>query len=319
MKKNFFYKKNLLIIFFICFFSLVKNTNASQEVKIVMKINNSIITNTDIDREIDYLLALNDDLSKIKNEEVLEIAKDSLIREKIKKNEIDRYLDFEKFQNDKIINPIIKNIYTRIGYKNESEFNDYLKSFDISFEEVKKKIKIEVLWNQLIAEKFSNQIILDEEKMKKKISDEKMNYKDMIEYDLSEIVFNASNDEEFNFKKKEIEKIIQTISFETAANKFSVSDTANFGGNIGKVNENQLSEIVKSELKKLEINDYTTPINLGNSFIIIKINKKKINNLKIDESELLKKLIDVERKKQYENFSLIYFNKIKLNSQINEL
>jgi len=264
-------------------------------------------------------LALNDDLSKIKNEEVLEIAKDSLIREKIKKNEIDRYLDFEKFQNDKIINPIIKNIYTRIGYKNESEFNDYLKSFDISFEEVKKKIKIEVLWNQLIAEKFSNQIILDEEKMKKKISDEKMNYKDMIEYDLSEIVFNASNDEEFNFKKKEIEKIIQTISFETAANKFSVSDTANFGGNIGKVNENQLSEIVKSELKKLEINDYTTPINLGNSFIIIKINKKKINNLKIDESELLKKLIDVERKKQYENFSLIYFNKIKLNSQINEL
>ncbi len=318
MKKN-FNIRNILIILLICIFSLNKNTKASQDIKIVMKINNSIITNTDISRELNYLMALNSDLSKIKKEEVLEIAKDSLIREKIKTNEIVKYLDFENFQNDEIINPIIKNIYTRIGFEEASEFNDYLKTFDISFEEVKKKIKIEVIWNQLIAEKFKKQIVIDEEKIRKKIENEKMNYKDIVEYDLSEIVFNASNDEEFNSKRREIEKIIETISFETAANKFSISDTANFGGNIGKVNESQLSEIIKSELNNLDINGYTTPINIGNNFIIIKINEKKIKNLKLDEDELLKKLIGLEQKKQYENFSLIYFNKIKLNSQINEL
>ena len=85
------------------------------------------------------------------------------------------------------------------------------------------------------------------------------------------------------------------------------------------MNENQLSNTIKNELQKINVNEYTDPINVGNSFIIIKINKKNIIDLKLDKNEIVKRMIDIERKKQYENFSLIYYNKIKLNSQIDDL
>ena len=122
-----------------------------------------------------------------------------------------------------------------------------------------------------------------------------------------------------NTKTKEIREAITNSGFETAANKFSISDTANFGGNIGRVNENQLSKTIKDELQKININEYTNPINVGNNFLIIKINEKNFINFKIDEKEILGRMMNIEKKRQYENFSLIYYNKIKLNSQIDEL
>ena len=175
------------------------------------------------------------------------------------------------------------------------------------------------MWNQLIAEKFKNQIIIDENKIRKKVIDEKINSKNLIEYDLSEIVFSAKNTDELALKKDKIRKTIENISFETAANKFSISDTANFGGNIGKVNENQLSQLVKDELKKINSGEYTKVLNVGNNFMIIKINQKKFVDLKLNENEIVDRMVEIETQRQYENFSLIYYNKIKLNSEINEL
>ena len=69
----------------------------------------------------------------------------------------------------------------------------------------------------------------------------------------------------------------------------------------------------------IDINDYSDPISIGNSFLIIKINKKDVINLELNEDEMVKRMIGIEKKRQYENFSLIYYKKIKLNSQINEL
>ena len=85
------------------------------------------------------------------------------------------------------------------------------------------------------------------------------------------------------------------------------------------MNENQLSQLVKDELKKINSGEYTKTISLGNNFMIIKINEKKLVSLKLDENELINKMVEIEKQRQYENFSLIYYNKIKLNSQINEL
>jgi peptidyl-prolyl cis-trans isomerase SurA len=255
----------------------------------------------------------------LKKEEVYEIAKVSLIKEKIKKNEIEKYVNIQNLDNDELINDIIKNIYKRLGFENSLDFKSYLNTFELSVIEVKKKLNIEMLWNQLIAGKYKNRINIDENKIRKKIQEEKINFQNIVEYDLSEIIFSAKNTKELDFKTKEIKDAIDNTSFETAANRFSISDTANFGGNIGKVNENQLSKIIKDELNKIDINSYTNPISVGNSFIIIKINKKDVINLELDENEMVKRMIEIERKRQYENFSLIYYNKIKLNSQIDEL
>ena len=311
--------KIFILIFCLNFILFSDYSKASQEFKIVLKINDTIITNKDIIDEFNYLKSLNKDLDKISETEVLKIAKESLIRENIKKDEIEKYIKIENFNRDKLMEGVIKNIYQRLNFQNISEFQKYLETFDFSLTDVEKKLKIEVMWNQLIAEKFKNQIMIDEDKIRKKIIDEKINYKNLIEYDLSEIVFSAKNTDELALKKDKIRKTIENISFETAANKFSISDTANFGGNIGKVNENQLSQLVKDELKKINSGEYTKVLNVGNNFMIIKINEKKFVDLKLNENEIVDRMVEIETQRQYENFSLIYYNKIKLNSEINEL
>ena len=309
----------ILILFCGNLFLFSDYSNASQNIKIIIKIDNSIITSQDINYESNYLIALNENLNKLKKDEVYEIAKESLIKEKIKKKEIQKYIDIQNFNNDKLINGIIKNIYTRLGFKNNSEFEIYLNNFDLSLKEVKEKLSVEMLWNQLISAKYKDRINIDKDRIRKKIQEEKINYQNLIEYDLSEIMFSAKNTEDLNFKTKKIIEAINNTGFETAANKFSISDTANFGGNIGKVNENQLSKTIKDELQKININEYTSPINVGNNFIIIKVNEKNFINLKLDENEIFDRMVNIEKERQYENFSLIYYNKIKLNSQIDEL
>ena len=232
------------IIFFGNFFYNLNYSYASQNIKIIVKVDNSIITSEDINFESNYLIALNEDLNKLKKKEIYEIAKDSLIKEKIKKNEIKKYVDIQNLNNDKLINDIIESIYKRLGFENNSDFEIYLNTFELSRNEISKKLNIEMLWNQLIAAKYKNRININEDKIRKKIQEEKINYQNLIEYDLSEIIFSAKNVEDLNIKVKEIIEAINDTSFETAANKFSISDTANFGGNIGKVNENQLSKLM---------------------------------------------------------------------------
>ena len=311
-------KSIILIVVYGNFFLFSNYSNASQNIKIIVKIDNSIITSEDINYESSYLIALNENLNKLKKKEVYEIAKESLIKEKIKKKEIRKYIDIQNFDNDKLVNDVIKNIYIKLGFETNSEFEIYLNTFELSLEEVREKLNVEMVWNQLISAKFKDKINIDEDKIRKKIQEEKINYQNLIEYDLSEIIFSAKNIKDLNTKTKEIKEAINNTGFETAANKFSISDTANFGGNIGKVNENQLSKTIRNELQKININDYTNPINVGNNFLIIKINEKNFIDLKLDEKEILNRMINIEKKRQYENFSLIYYNKIKLNSQINE-
>ena len=154
--------------------------------------------------------------------------------------------------------------------------------------------------------------------LKKKILDENLNLKNTVEYDLSEIVFQVNNQNELNSILKEIEISIKTIGFNSTANKFSISSSSKFGGKIGKIKENQLSQIIKDELKYLTEGQITKPIKVSNGFLILSINEKKLIESEINEKELLKEMINFERNNQFERFSQIYFNKIKINTQINE-
>jgi len=313
MKKIF---KSLII--FLNIFLMTTNLISSQEIKILYKIDNSIITNVDVDDEFNYLVSLNTNLKEIKKDEIDKIAVDSIIREKIKINEIKKFFKIEKYENETYINSLLKNIYIKLNLNNISEFEQYLNNSNISLENVKEKMKVEILWNQLISSKFKNQININENEIRQNVINQEMNYKENIIYDLSEIVIAPQNEKEIN---KKIEKIIETINsngFETAANKFSISDTSKFGGNIGKVKENQLSEVIKKEIKKLKINEFSKPIFINNNYIILKLNLKETIKEEFDENKIVNEIIETEKQRQYQNFSQIYFNKIKLNTQINE-
>ena len=306
------------LIIFLSIFFVSSNIIASQKIQILYKINNSLVTNIDINNELNYLVSLNTNLKDLDKNEIFEIAKESLIREKIKLNEIKKFFIIKKYENNKLIQDIIKNLYTKLNLNNLIEFENYLYTFDVSINELKEKLKIEILWNQLISRKFQNQINIDENKIRQNVKNEKMNYKEIIEYDLSEIVLAPQNEKEFG---ETIKKIIETINlygFETAATKFSISDTSKLGGNIGKIKENQLSKDLKKEIQKLKVNEFSKPIIINNNYIIIKVNQKRVIKEEFDENKIVKEIIKREKEKQYQNFSQIYFNKIKLNTQINE-
>ena len=313
LKKIKFSKKylfNLLILF------LLFNYSFASEVKIIKRINNEIVTNIDIEIEYNYLIALNNDLKNISRNEGLRIAEESLTREKIKLIELKKNLSIENFIENELSNSILKNFYQKLKLDNENDFEVYLQTFNLTLDHIKKKIKFELLWNQLIGAKFINQIDIDEEILKERIRQDKLNFIDINEYDLSEIVFQAKDQNDLRSKVNKIRLDIDMNGFSAAANRFSDSNSSKFGGKIGKIKENQLSKKIQQELNKISIGQITNPINIGNGFIILYVHDKKISKFEEDEEMILKKMIEFERAKQFSQFSRIYFDKIKINTEI---
>ncbi len=319
MSINIFKKQIIFFKVLLLFLLSLDYLIAAENIKIIKKINNEIITNVDIIKEYNYLIALNNDLKNLDINDALKISEDSLIREKIKFDEIKKFIsleDFENKANDTLTNNIVENIYINLKINTLEEFENYLEGYNININDIKKKITIEVLWNKLITSKYKNQVNINEKELREKIKKKNLGSKDIFEYDLSEIVFQAKNQEELNSKIYEIEKSINDIGFKVTANKYSISNNSNVGGKIGKIKENQLSEKIFKELSKIEIGEFTKPINMGNRFLILFINEKNMISQKLDEDEILKNMIEYEKKSQFENYSQIYFDKIKLNTHI---
>jgi len=300
--KSFF----LLIIFFNIFYS---NYIYSFESYVVLKVNNKIITNVDIDNEYRYLIALNTDLQNIDKKKVMNIAKDSILREKIKEDELWKYFDLNV--ENKFIDKIMINFYKKLGMKNEKEFKSYLSKYNLSFDEIKKKIGIEAAWNDLIYKKYVSKLKIDEIKIKNKIN--KLLSKN-IEHDvylISEILFNAESHEDLQKKYKLIEKSISEAGFKNTANLYSISNSAKLGGQVGWIDESQLSEIIKKEILQLKVGEHTKTITVPGGFLIIRLDDKKTQRIYLDFDKEFEKQITYEKNIQLEQYSKIYFKKIK--------
>ena len=308
---------NLKKIFILSIFYLLLSNISFAKInfEIIKKINNDIITTYDLEKEINYLLALNPQLDKIDQIKLVQIANKSLTKEIIRKNEIEKYkeLNLQSDQIDNVLNSLIQNL----NFNDESQFKNYLKSFDISIDYIKKKIAIENEWKNLIYSRYINSVKIDRKKLKQKINNS-IEDKYQLEYNLSEIVFTKKKDISINELKREINESINTIGFENTANIYSISDSSKIGGKIGWISKSNLSNEINSKIKNLDENTFSDPITIGNNFIIIKVNEIKKTTLKINEQEELDKMILIETTNQLEKFSEIFYNKIKLNSKISE-
>ena len=288
----------------------------SAESYVVLKVNNNIITNIDIDNEFRYLMALNKDLKNIDKKIINKLAKDSIIREKIKETELMNYFDLN--QENKYIDRIMKNFYIKLGLKNEKDFINYLESYKLLYKDVKMKISIEAAWNDLVYKRYSNNIIINEEEIKKNIKKLINNNNKQYAYSLSEILFTSDKSENAENTYQLIKKSISEIGFKNTANIYSETDSSKHGGKIGWINEGQLSELIKKEIVKLKIDEHTRPITVPGGQIILYLNDKKQQERKLNFEEEFKKQILFEKNKQLNQFSKIYFNKIKKNSTISE-
>ena len=305
-----FFKK---IFINIIFSFLFYNFTISQEIIIVSKVNDEIITNIDIENEKKYLLLLNNNLEKLTEDEILNLAKNSLIREKVKKKEIDRL--FVK-QNKIVENKIIKNFYNKLGFDKEKNFIDFLKKKEINYESLKEKIVLEALWNQIIFNNFNKRVRIDESLLKKKIIDYYNSKDKKFEYQLSEIVI--GNEKDINLKKKEIYKYIKQFGFKIAANKYSSSDTSKYGGDIGWIKGTRLSNNIKNKISKIKVGDVSEPIKVSNGYLFLQVNNKKEIKEDFNLEKELKQQINFEKNRQLNQFSLNYYKKLKKNVIINE-
>ena len=285
----------------------------SKEIKILYKINDSIITNHDIFEEINYLVSLNKNLTQLSNKQLSSNAEKSLIREIIKKDEISKFYEInynEEIKSEKI-DLIIKNFRENMGFKSSQEFENYLKVKNIDINDLKKKFIIEQFWNQLIFDKYRNLVKIDSNKINSVLEKLIKSNSEVLSFNLSEIIFLEKNRKEIEKKSEEIITSIQTIGFKDSAVIHSISESSKLGGEIGWISENQISKKIFLAIKDLEIGEFSKPIITAGGIIFLKVNNKKKINTSVDKEEQRERLISFEKDRILNEYSIIYYKEIE--------
>ena len=286
------------------------------ENKIEFKVNNEIITTIDIIKELNFLAALNPEILKLEKDKIFEVSKNSIIKEKIKIIEILKFTQKIELK-DEHLKKLIKNSYMKINLKSEDEFLKHLSKYNLELDDFKNKIAVEALWNNIIYSKFNSKVKVDINKIKNEIINNKNNK--IISFNLSEIIFNVDENQILDVKFEQIKKDINQNGFGNAAMIHSVSENANSGGKIGWINQNSINQKLNEKIKNLDIGDFTLPMVIPGGFLIIRLNDIKEVDKEINLDDEIKKQITIKTNQQLNQFSNLYYNKIKKDVKIEKL
>lgn len=306
--------KKIKFIFLITFFlNLISGVFASEN-RIIYKINNEIITSFDITREFRYLSLINPKVTNLEKKEIFEISKNSIIREKIKKIEILKHVNEIKL-DENYINELINQNYTKLGIDNIYDFEIKLNKIGFDLSEFEEKLSIEALWNRIIYEKYFSKVKINKKKLREQI----VSQKKQSLFNLSEIIFNIENKENYKEKLEIIKNEINTKGFENAALIYSISDSKSLGGDLGWIEENIINKNLRGVIKNLKIGEFTEPQVIPGGFLILKLKDIKEENISMNIEDELKKLIILKTNQQLNQFSNIYFNKVKKDIKIEKI
>ena len=296
--------------------SLFINQNLKAiENKILFKIDNEIITSIEIFKYSNYLVEIDQNIRNLNDKEVFELAKNLLIKEKIKKIKLENEgvkLDID----EKILDNYIKSIFSNKGINNFNQYKEFLNNLEIEADFMKEKLIINLTWNNLIFNKFSSKLKINRDELKKKINDQ--NNINSKSYLLSEIFFEESDKSQVNKKYKEIKTYIEKESFKKAALVYSKADTSRDGGSLGWISGKALNKNILKPLSLLNKNDITDPIPVPGGFLILRLEDKKTIKDVSNLEKQLNNLIRIKTNQQLSQFSNIYFNKVKKEISVYE-
>lgn len=311
------FKKNLINVLLLIFFfiSIFNNSFALSTNKIIVTVENQIVSSYELKNKIKTVLFLNN--QSINQENIDSFKKQALkqlIDFKLKKNEVQKF-NIQVNDNEQV-NNFFKNL--SLKYQTDTQgikriFKDNNLDFDLYFNE----IKTEFDWQRLVFQKFGNKINLDE----KEINDELSNFikiqKDFFEYKLAEIEIPLKNNSDDQLTIASVNKQINEIGFEKTALKYSISTSAMDGGNLGWINSKSLSEETLKILKNMNKGDLSKPIIQTNTATILKLLDKKITNVtETDLDKLRKQIINNKKNELLNLYSNNYLSKIKNNALI---
>ena len=306
-------KLKKILIFFTFIFFFYTQSHAFEN-KIILKINNEIITSVDVLNEIKYLSILIKNFNSFEQKKIYEISVNSLIRQKIKEIELRKKYK-ELIIDDEYLNPQIINFMKKLKFNSDNEFQKFLIEKNIKIDEIKKKLSHELLWNRLIYKKFNKNVKIDKEKIKKNLKENTSQN----EYLLSEILFNVENKNKLNEEFEKIRNDIIELGFNKAAVINSVSSSSDNEGLIGWVKQSSVSPNIKSQITKIKPGEFTNPIQVPGGFLVLFLNDVRKVKKVIDLDDEINLEIRKQTNKQLNQLSNIYFNKIKKNMKINEI
>ena len=306
-------KQTSSITLLISLILLLNSYSYSIENKILLKINNKIITSFDLYNEIKILKLLNNNISDLSEDKIIKIASKSLTKQAIKELELSKYSKNLELPKE-YLNSYLLNYAKKLNFNTKEDFLKYFEKNMIDTDALKKKITIDLLWNQFVYARFLKNVKIDENKIREEISKKKF----INEYLLSEIVFNVESKNDIKIIFDSIKESIKKDGFNKTALTYSTSSTSQNGGNLGWIKETSLSETVRKILKDINIDQFTKPIQIPGGFLILYVqNIKKIKS-NLDINKDTENIVKLKTNKQLDQFSNIYFNKIKKNFIINE-
>ena len=305
--------KVYILILVIIFSNKLYALNSKIEIK--LKIDEEIITNLDIKNEKKYLIFLRPQLSSLPEKELLKISKNSLIKEIIKKKELKRI--YKNLKNDKLTNDIKRRMFKYKRINSEEEFINLTRKNNLEYDKILGKITLEGFWNDFIFRKFNSLVKIDKISLKKELEKKLLNEK-KYEYNLSEILFEVEKKEKYEEKYKNILNYIKVNGFRLAASKYSLSNSVDRGGEIGWVKETLLTDNLADKLKNIKEGNISSPIKYPNGYLLLKINDKKEMKQIINIDKELDEKVKYETNRQLNQYSLLYYKKLKQNTKINE-
>ena len=303
-------KINLLKFFLILILNISILSNASSNIssQIIVKVGSEIITNSDLENDINTFLVLsNKQINQANIDAIKKNALKSLIQISIKRSEIKKYNieNYSKEELDLFIDNVCKAMKTdRRGLK--KIFLDNKLDYEIFIE----KTKIDLMWKNLIYSMYKNQITINTVEVENDIMQRFKDKKKNRQYKLSEIeIPNNNNNKEY---LKEIYNYIKLNGFEEAAKIYSISSSAINGGQIGFFKEEVLSKTYLQSLKRMSTGEVTEPIINNETIVILKVDSiKLVENKNIDLDKIKEEVIARKKEEKLSLFSKSHFANIQ--------
>jgi peptidyl-prolyl cis-trans isomerase SurA len=297
-----------LLLFFVFFtnvcFAGINNT-------IVARVENEIITSYEIkNRILNSLILANQDINQENINKLKRQSLESLIQLKLKKIELLKHeINYNSEQMTLYLNQISSNDID--GLKSKFKINN------LDYELFYKQIETQLKWQRLIYKLYESKIEINDKDINDELKTVLQNQENIVEFNISEIEILINNNIDDGKLINAISKEIETQGFESAALRFSISNTAANKGNLGWVNANSLSKNIFKILSGMSVGEISKPFKRQNTVLFLKLSDKRESKSKnIDVSKLKINLINQRKNELFNLYSSSHLSKLKNSSFI---
>jgi len=286
--KNYFFV--ILLTIFFDSFVLAKNT------KILVKIENEIITNFDVQNKIiSSLILAKKEINQVNINNFKKASLENLVQNRLKKIELRKY-------NIKSDEKQINSYLNSISSNNIENLKNAFKGYDLDFIEFTDEIDVEFRWRKFIYQMYKKKINIKPEDVAQEILDNLKKKNNIVEYNLSEIEILSNNNSSNLETITLIQDEIKIAGFESAVSKFSISSSSTKNGELGWINSNSLSKEFVKILNKMQKGQVSDTKKKQDKIFFLKLNDKKISSYTNTDFDKLKN--DLLIQKQNELFNL---------------